>query len=191
MEYYFAYAAVTSVISSQKQAAMMRQQADAAEKQGEISIQVAEFQAKQARIQGEQQATFLQRESERKVGQMVATTGASGTELKGSPIVVIGNQIYSDQMAVANTMSNASAKARSIEAAGMAENATDQMKGASLRASAGITEEAGWLSAIASGISAYGAYSSRTGGPADKPPEDSGFANWYAGQSEGGGPGAS
>ena len=178
MEYYFAYAAVTSVISSQRQAAMMRQQADAAEKQGEIAIQAAEFQAKQARIQGEQQATFLQRESERKVGQMVAITGASGTELKGSPIVVIGNQIYSDQMAVANTMSNASAKARSIEAAGMAENATDQMKGASLRSSAGITEEAGWLSAIASGISAYGAYYNRTGGPgpAQGPSDSSGFA---------------
>ena len=169
MEWYFGAMAVEGVAQwslSQKQSALMQQEADATELQGKIAIEAANFEAQQARVQGHEEAAYIERQSERTTGKMAAAVGASGAELKGSPLTVIGDQIYRDQMAAATTISNSSAKARSIEAAGMAHAAGADMQAATLRTQAGITEEAGWLSLIATGVKAYGVYSAVTGGPA-------------------------
>ena len=161
--WWYVAAAVLSVVQSRMQAKMQRQQGRIAEIQGQITLEGAIFEAELARKRGAEEAEAIRTDSFRNVGASVVQVAASGAELGGSPLLAIADQIWEDERAAAAAESNAQAAGFSAESRGRAAAATGRAEGDRLRKQAGITETAGWLSAMSFAVKSYARNQQQTG----------------------------
>lgn len=161
----------------------LREQARVAEIQAEIALEQGRFAARMQRRAGRDQATYLRRQSLRRVSGMVVHTAEAGLEVSGSPAIAIAEQIHRDEQAAAQVITNSRMRAFSQEAGARSEAASHTARASALLDQAGITLLGGFLEAIGNGLAAAGTYQQITGGTAPSYVSESGFTGGgpYAG----------
>lgn len=169
---------VSTLLSGRARARAMRENARIAALSGQIQFEQAQFQARFARKAGAEHAQQIRRTSRRTAGALTTRTAGSGVELRGSPLLSIADQIWEDERAAGIAIVNAEAGATSIEARGRAAQVTGEAESSRLRAEAGFTETAAWLSSFTTAFRGYAQYRLMTGGPGSAPSDPSGGSGW-------------
>ena len=161
--WWYVAAAVLTVVQSRMQARMQRQQGRIAGILGQTTLEGAIFEAELARKRGAEEAEAIRTGSFRDVGASVVQVASSGVELGGSTLLALGDIVLYGELDAAAAESNAQAAGFSAESRGRAASATGQAEGDRLRRQAGITETAGWLSAMSFAVKNYARNKQQTG----------------------------
>jgi hypothetical protein len=109
---------VSSYMQGQSQAAMSRQSASYAQQMALRNQQLAQVAANQARAKGEYEAGLLREKQKQMLGKQTALYGASGVDIYGSPLEVMGNTSAQYERDALNAIKNANYEAWRYEQGG-------------------------------------------------------------------------
>ena len=134
---------VMSYMQGQQQAAAQRQQAAYAQAMGLRSQQISEIAAGQALQKGEYEANLLREKQHKLMGRQLALYGASGVDIYGSPLEVMGESYAEGSRDIDTTLKNAHYEAWKYKTGGETSLIEGSAIASRYETQANITESAG------------------------------------------------